>query len=388
MLLNSPPSLSFFLLYKQHNKHILLFFGTMTSHSDKKITNDMINGRDVILGRGSGAAIREGNRRYRDILRDTYQQYVSSLSNTTTGIPTDPSLLGSADKKVIATRVLYSITSQGGRFLSCASCNSFKKKPISARNKERLRIRDENDVTTYYEEISDKDAVITIKNALRFQLRPGNSEHPTHTVSSSSVTSSTSGGTSQQEQRQLQVDARTKALPPQAPSFFVPDVTLLLLSALSNSGNLQQTPQHGLQHQLLGSTTRTPTTSNGTAPSITATTSSLTSPLLSTAIDNDHPDVVAAMIRAIEQQQQEAQLQFQLLVQQFQQQQQQSQHPSSRQESATISALAAFMSSSAANGVPSSSTQSKEELVNRLMLRQLNDDQLRLLAHCHYSFGQ
>jgi hypothetical protein len=134
----------------------------MTSNKmDSKTTG--LNPNDVLMGRGSGANLKHGNIRFRQMVSDKYDEEMSRIEcKTMEGI--------AAVKIKVANDVLQEIKSNGGRFLRKAL------KPAGANQDGSGKHSNEREVEGYivYEEISDKEAAEKIKQTLRFQIERRN----------------------------------------------------------------------------------------------------------------------------------------------------------------------------------------------------------------------
>jgi hypothetical protein len=118
-----------------------------------------LNPNDVLMGRGSGANLKQGNIRFRQMVSDKYDEEMSRIEcKTMEGI--------AAVKIKVAHDVLQEIKSNGGRFLRKAL------KPAEANQDGSGKHSNEREVEGYivYEEVSDKEATEKIKQTLRFQI--------------------------------------------------------------------------------------------------------------------------------------------------------------------------------------------------------------------------
>ncbi|KAG7369964.1 hypothetical protein IV203_027710 [Nitzschia inconspicua] len=119
-----------------------------------------LNSNDVILGRGSGANLKKGNVKFRQMVWDKYNEEMAGGELTTMEAI-------AAVKVKVANDVLDEIKSRGGRFLR----KTLKAEGVSkSRPVEDSIISGGSSGDIVYEEVSDKEALEKIKQTLRFQI--------------------------------------------------------------------------------------------------------------------------------------------------------------------------------------------------------------------------
>jgi hypothetical protein len=118
-----------------------------------------LKSNDVIMGRGSGANLKKGNVKFRQLVWDKYNDEMARMERKTMEAI-------AAVKIKVANDVLDQIKSNGGRFLRKTL------KPVSAQHAgsgEESSVGGEvRDIV--YEEVPDKEALEKIKQTLRFQI--------------------------------------------------------------------------------------------------------------------------------------------------------------------------------------------------------------------------
>mmetsp|Transcript_12054 Transcript_12054/g.22385 ORF Transcript_12054/g.22385 Transcript_12054/m.22385 type:complete len:507 (-) Transcript_12054:1238-2758(-) len=148
---------------------------------------------DVLTGRGSGPNQTSGNTRFREVVWETYQEYLASLRSDDS--PSSqaregrcPPLMDGSAKNVMAQQVLAKIRRNNGRFLRRICQEDYRNLPREERerviripvvttttasladtgsgNSETTTRRREN----LYVELPTKEALEKIKQSLRFQL--------------------------------------------------------------------------------------------------------------------------------------------------------------------------------------------------------------------------
>jgi hypothetical protein len=130
----------------------------MTSNKmDSKMPG--LNPNDVLMGRGSGANLKQGNIRFRQMVCDKYDEEMARIQCKTMEAV-------AAVKIKVANDVLQEIKSNGGRFLRKSL------KPVKAKEDSSTEDLNTKEVQQYiiYEEVSDKEATEKIKQTLRFQI--------------------------------------------------------------------------------------------------------------------------------------------------------------------------------------------------------------------------
>jgi hypothetical protein len=118
-----------------------------------------LNPNDVLMGRGSGANLKQGNIRFRQLVWDRYDAEMARVECKT--------MEAVASVKIkVAHDVLQDIQSKGGRFLRKVLKPAQVKQDGSGEDSKGRKVERE----IVYEEVSDKDATEKIKQTLRFQI--------------------------------------------------------------------------------------------------------------------------------------------------------------------------------------------------------------------------
>jgi hypothetical protein len=125
---------------------------------------------DILLGRGSGPNQSAGNTIFRNLVWNTFKEYLSEQQKETTGVDTiieddDEAVfrpLDATTKNQIARRILDTIHTSNGRFLR--RLNSLEAQRMVKRD---ATLGEENFM---HVEISTKEAIEKIKQSLRFQI--------------------------------------------------------------------------------------------------------------------------------------------------------------------------------------------------------------------------
>ncbi|KAL3915249.1 MAG: hypothetical protein SGILL_005739 [Bacillariaceae sp.] len=113
---------------------------------------------DVVMGRGSGANLKEGNIRFRQFVWDQYKEKMAHAE----GLTIEESV---SIKNKVSEEVLAHIKSKGGHFVRKTLKQEYGEEDDSCGFGSRQVV---------YEEVSDKEALDKIKQTLRFQIERRN----------------------------------------------------------------------------------------------------------------------------------------------------------------------------------------------------------------------
>lgn len=119
-----------------------------------------LNLNDVIMGRGSGANLKQGNINFRRLVWDKYNDEMARVERKTMEAI-------AAVKIKVASDVLEDIKARGGRFLR-KTLKAVRLSPSIGGKESSIREGEATDII--YEEVSDKEALDKIKQTLRFQI--------------------------------------------------------------------------------------------------------------------------------------------------------------------------------------------------------------------------
>jgi hypothetical protein len=132
-----------------------------------RLSSPDLNANDVIMGRGSGVNLKQGNIQFRNLVLKKYQELVTRVDARTKG---DVSFL----KKAVAHEVLDKMKTTGRRFLRKTLVHANKKKKMI---KQGTSVHGNEDRVSVYQEVSDKEALDKIKQTLRFQIERQEGPH-------------------------------------------------------------------------------------------------------------------------------------------------------------------------------------------------------------------